>query len=445
LTKEILFLQATMDRLTDEQRKAFEAVKAGKSIFLTGPGGTGKSFLLKTIFEEIPKLTEKHVAVTALTGCAALLLGRFAKTLHSWAGIGLGRESAAVLAATIRRSGKALRRWLGTDILIIDEVSMLTPELLEKLDAVAKLLRRDSRPMGGLQMVFVGDFYQLPPVTKEDEIPFVFECETWHEIVQETIQLTQIQRQADPKFQHILNEARKGIVSAEGLAILQSRTNKPWQGLTIRPTLLFTRRAEVDNINDRNLKALSSERKLFKAETVFAPIEATRGLTKDSPEVKRAVEKMDKDGSYMGELVLAVGAQVMLLTNMDFDAGLVNGSRGVVVGFDGNNTPLVQFLRGAPVPIPTSSWESTEIEGLSRKQIPLRLAYAITIHKAQGATLDCALIDIGTSTFEYGQAYVALSRVKNLDSLYIWDVEPTAFRAHPKVLQFYQALDRAAM
>lgn len=434
-----------MDRLTEEQRKAFEAVRSGKSIFLTGPGGTGKSFLLKTIYEEIPKQTEKHVAVTALTGCAALLLGRFAKTLHSWAGIGLGRESAAVLAATIRRSGKALRRWLGTDVLIIDEVSMLTPELLEKLDAIAKLLRRDSKPMGGLQMVFVGDFYQLPPVTKEDEIPFVFECEAWHEIVQETIQLTQIQRQDDPKFQKILNEARKGIVSPEGLAILQSRTNQPWQSLTIRPTLLFTRRAEVDNINDRNLKALSSERKLFKAETVFAPIEATRGLTKDSPEVKRAVEKMDKDGSYMGELVLAVGAQVMLLTNMDFDAGLVNGSRGVVIGFDGNNTPLVQFLRGAPIPIPTSSWESTEIEGLSRKQIPLRLAYAITIHKAQGATLDCALIDIGTSTFEYGQAYVALSRVKNLDSLYIWDVEPTAFRAHPKVLQFYQALDRAAM
>jgi ATP-dependent DNA helicase PIF1 len=431
-----------LDQLTDEQRKAFALVEKGASIFLTGPGGTGKSFLLKTMYELIPLRTEKHVTVTALTGCAALLIGRFAKTLHSWAGVGLARESAAVLAATVRRSGKALRRWLATDILIIDEVSMMTPELLEKLDAVAKLLRRNSKPMGGLQVVFVGDFYQLPPVIKDkdEETPFVFESEVWREIISETISLTKILRQTDPVFHTILDEARKGKLSHESLQILQTRTNQPWQGLKIRPTLLFTRRAEVDNVNERNLKALKTERRVFRAETVFAPIEGTKGLTKDSPEVKRIVEKMDKDGPYMGELILAIGAQVMLLTNLDFDAGLVNGSRGVITGFDSSGAPLVQFQKGDPIPIPTASWESVEFEGLSRKQIPLKLAYAITIHKAQGATLDCALIDIGTSTFEYGQAYVALSRVKNLESLYIWDVEPTAFRAHPKVLDFYTRL-----
>jgi ATP-dependent DNA helicase PIF1 len=431
-----------LDQLTDEQRKAYDLVEQGKSIFLTGPGGTGKSFLLKAMYEMIPLRTEKHVAVTAMTGCAALLIGRFAKTLHSWAGIGLGRENAATLKATICRSGKALRRWLGTDVLIIDEVSMMTPELLEKLDAVAKLLRRNSKPMGGLQIVFVGDFYQLPPVVKEkeEETPFVFESEAWNEIVQETVSLTKILRQTDPVFHSILDEARNGRLSEKSLHILQSRTNQPWQQLKIRPTLLFTRRAEVDNVNDRNLKSLKTERRVFRAETVFAPIEATKGLTKESPEIKRLVEKMDKDGPYMGELILAVGAQVMLLTNMDYDAGLVNGSRGVVTGFDLAGAPLVQFLRGEPIPVPAASWESTEFEGVSRKQIPLKLAYAITIHKAQGATLDSALIDVGTSTFEYGQAYVALSRVKNLESLYIWDVEPTAFRAHPKVLAFYNHL-----
>jgi ATP-dependent DNA helicase PIF1 len=431
-----------LDQLTDEQRKAYDLVEEGKSIFLTGPGGTGKSFLLKAMYEMIPLRTEKHVAVTAMTGCAALLIGRFAKTLHSWAGIGLGRENTATLTATIRRSGKALRRWLGTDILIIDEVSMMTPELLEKLDAVAKLLRRNSKPMGGLQLVFVGDFYQLPPVVKdkEEETPFVFESEAWNEIIQETVSLTKILRQTDPVFHGILDEARNGRLTQESLHILQSRTNQPWQQLKIRPTLLFTRRAEVDNVNDRNLKSLKTERHIFRAETVFAPIEATKGLTKESPEIKRLVEKMDKDGPYMGELILAIGAQVMLLTNMDYDAGLVNGSRGVVTGFDLAGAPLVQFLRGEPILVPAASWESTEFEGVSRKQIPLKLAYAITIHKAQGATLDCALIDVGTSTFEYGQAYVALSRVKNLESLYIWDVEPTAFRAHPKVLAFYNHL-----
>ena len=432
------------DQLTEEQRKAFDAVEQGKSIFLTGPGGTGKSFLLKAIYELIPDRTGKHVAVTAMTGCAALLVGRFTTTLHSWAGIGLGKESASVLAATIRRSGKAFRRWLGTDILIIDEISMMTPELVEKLDAVAQLLRRNTRPMGGLQVVFVGDFYQLPPVVKEKEkeTMFVFESPLWNEIVKETICLKTILRQTDPVFHTVLDEARKGKLSEKSVSILRNRMNQPWQQLSIRPTLLFTRRAEVDNVNHRNLKALGSQKKVYYAETVFAPISSTVGLTKDSPEVKRIVEKMDKDGPYMAELALAIGAQVMLLTNLDFDAGLVNGSRGVVTDFDPSGSPLVQFMKGTPIPVPAASWESSDIEGIGRKQIPLKLAYAITIHKAQGATLDCALIDIGTNTFECGQAYVALSRVKNLESLYVWDVEPTAFRVHPKVLAFYDTIQQ---
>lgn len=427
-----------MEDLTDEQQKAYQAVVDGKSIFLTGPGGTGKSFLLKTLYETIPETTGKHIAITAMTGCAALLIGKYAKTLHSWAGIGLGRDPPSTLAASIRKSGKCLRRWLGTDILVIDEVSMLTPELLEKLDQVARSVRRCSEPMGGLQIIFVGDFYQLPPVTKEKETQFIFESPLWKEIVQEVVHLTKILRQDDPVFQQILNEARRGEISNENLEILAKRQDRSWQQLQIKPTLLFTRRAEVDNINDRNLRALQGERRMFKAETVFAPIEQTKGLTESSPNVKQAIEKLDRDGSYMVELILVVGAQVMLLTNLDHEAGLVNGSRGVVVGFESNGEPVVQFKTGSPMSISHATWECEDLEGVSRKQIPLKLAYAITIHKAQGATLDCALIDIGTNTFEYGQAYVALSRVKNLDSLYIWDVEPTAFKAHPKVIAFYK-------
>jgi ATP-dependent DNA helicase PIF1 len=431
-----------MDTLKDEQRRVYDAILAGKSIFLTGPGGTGKSFLLKYLYETIPTITGKHIAITAMTGCAALLIGRFAKTLHSWAGIGLGRDPASALAATIRRSGKCLRRWLGVDILVIDEVSMLTPELLEKLDSIAKTLRRSPLTMGGIQIVFVGDFYQLPPVNKdkEKETQFAFESPLWKQIIQETIQLKQILRQDDPVFQEILHEARKGELSEDSYHILQKRQDRSWQQLQIKPTLLFTRRAEVDNINHRNLRALQGERYTYKARTEFSPIQSTSGLTESTPEVKRAVEKMDRDSPYMAELTLTCGAQVMLLTNLDHEAGLVNGSRGVVVGFDPNGMPLVQFLRGSPIQIPLTTWESEDMDGVLRKQIPLRLAYAITIHKAQGATLDCALIDIGTNTFEYGQAYVALSRVKNLDSLYIWDVEPTAFKAHPKVKEFYQNL-----
>ncbi len=428
--------------LTSEQRRAYRLVDEGKSIFLTGPGGTGKSFLLKTMMEHLSERKGKYVAVTAMTGCAALLLGRHAKTLHSWSGIGLGREPAPVLAVNIRNSGKALRRWLGTDLLIIDEVSMMTPELLEKLNEVAKIVRRCQAPFGGLQVVFVGDFYQLPPVVKEKdkEIPFLFDSPVWNEVVQETVILTEIQRQRDPVFHKVLQEARRGQVSEESVDILRKRMNQPWQDLKIKPTLLFTRRVEVDVVNERNLKALQKEKRLYKAETVFTPIEGTKGLTTNSPEVKRLVEKMDKDGPYMGELVLAIGAQVMLLVNLDFDQGLVNGSRGVIVSYDPSGCPLVEFKSGGVIPVPAASWECPDLQGLFRKQIPLKLAYAITIHKAQGATLDCALIDIGTSTFEYGQAYVALSRVKDLESLYIWDVEPTAFRAHPKVVSFHTKL-----
>jgi ATP-dependent DNA helicase PIF1 len=398
--------------------------------------------LIQAIYNLIPDRIGKHVAITAMTGCAALLLGRYAKTLHSWAGVGLGRGSAAQLATQIRRSGWTLRRWLATDILVVDEVSMLTSDLLDKLNEVAQIVRRDTRPMGGLQVVFVGDFYQLPPVVKADEegkreIPFVFESPVWKQIVAKAISLKQIVRQADPVFQAVLNEARIGEVSGPSLEILRSRQGLNWQNELIRPTLLFTRRVEVDIVNDKNLKALKGDRKLFTADTVFAPLESLRGVSKETPEIKRSLEKLDKDAPYVVELVLAVGAQVMLLTNVDPSQGLVNGSRGVVVGFDGMGTPLVQFRHGQPIPISATTWESEEIEGLFRKQIPLRLAYAITIHKAQGATLDSALIDIGSNTFEYGQAYVALSRVKSLDSLYIWDVEPSAFRAHPKVKNFY--------
>ncbi len=416
---------------------------------MTGPGGTGKSFLLKTIYELIPERTGKHVAVTALTGCAALLIGRFAKTLHSWAGIGLGTESAAALAAKIRRSKNSITRWLKTNILIIDEVSMMTPELLEKLDAVAKLILRSPKPMGGLQVVFVGDFYQLPPVLKdkEEDIPFVFESDIWNEIVEETVSLTKILRQVDPVFHKILGEARNGKLSRQSLnQLMEIKEKKVWQDLEIKPTLLYSRRAIVDMVNDTNLKALPGTISTFVAKTVSGTEAKQEELTNTSPEVLRAIEKMDKDGAYMKELRLKKGAQVMLLTNMSHERGLVNGARGIVIGFQGEEgtmIPIVKFNTGDVEAISTHTWWSQDLEGIGRKQIPLKLAYAITIHKAQGATLDCALIDIGTSTFEYGQAYVALSRVKNLESLYIWDVEPTAFRAHPKVLDFYNRLSAA--
>jgi ATP-dependent DNA helicase PIF1 len=422
-----------METLNEEQLKAFQAIQSGKSIFLTGPGGTGKSYLIKQLYEKIP-----YTSVTAMTGCAALLLGKFAKTLHSWSGIGLGRDPTYKTCAIIRRSRKSLMRWLDTKVLIIDEVSMMTSELLEKLDEVARIILKCDKPMGGLQIVFVGDFYQLPPVFKAEEggVKFIFESPLWSQIVQETIDLKQIVRQSDPIFQTILNEARIGKLSEDSIATLRSRQNLPWNKLVIKPTLLFSRRSEVDIVNERNLKALSSERRTFDVETAYGADHTVNDVPK--PEIQRALDNLDKNAPYKKQLVLAVGAQVMLLKNKHEVNGLMNGSRGVVTSFDPiSGEPFVKFLSGIVISVGRETWESEEYNGLKRKQIPLNLAYAVTIHKSQGATLDLALIDIGRSTFECGQAYVALSRVKSLESLYIWNFEPSEIRANKKVVEFY--------
>lgn len=424
-----------METLTPDQLRAYEAVKKGTNIFLTGPAGTGKSYLLSIIIENL----NKRVALTAMTGCAALLLSNSvstdikARTLHSWGGVGLAKESITELVKKIRANYHSMKRWLCTDILIVDEVSMMTPEFLEKLNEIGKQLRKNPKPFGGIQILFVGDFFQLPPVAKE--MKFAFESPIWNEIIKETIQLTTINRQKEPAFQKLLMEARVGNLSAESIEILKSRII-PWQGEEIKPTLLFSRRAEVDRINDQNLRALTGERKTFAAKTVHGP-KAPRGLSKDSPHVEEAARKCDNDACYVAELELAVGAQVMLLVNLNPDAGLVNGSRGVLVKYSDAGLPIVKFKNGAVDIIDYYSWPLGELEHLYRAQIPLRLAHAVTCHKAQGATLDCALVDIGPSTFEYGQAYVALSRVKSLDSLYVHSFDNKVIKAHPKVIKYY--------
>ena len=422
------------------QQEALELAKAGKSLFITGPGGVGKSYLIHTIVDELIK-KGKRVGITALTGCAALLLGREAKTVHSWAGIGLGKDPSAKLIANIQKYNyKAKKRWLLTNTLIIDEISMMTPELLEKIHEVAKGMRKSQQVFGGLQIILVGDFFQLPPIYREGETMFAFESLIWKELNLTMIELTEIIRQDNPVFHEILKEARIGELSQTSINILKERMIDTWQKEKIRPTLLFSRRAEVEMINEQNLKALKTPLITFEAKTLHTANLEINVLKSD---LDRAIEKLDRDASYKVKLELRVGAQVMLIYNLDQEAGLVNGRRGIVEGFTAStpSIPLVLFKgNSVAIPVPEVSWESSEVDGLKRSQIPLILAYAITIHKCQGATLDSALIDIGRSTFESGQAYVALSRVKSLESLYIYELEPQAFRAPKKVKAFYTSL-----
>jgi intein/homing endonuclease/energy-coupling factor transporter ATP-binding protein EcfA2 len=390
----------SLSLLNTAQRQAYDAVEMGKHIFLTGPGGTGKSFLLQMLYTVLPGRITKKVALTALTGCAALLVHPRAKTLHSWAGVGLAKESATHLIKEIRKSRKSSMRWITTDVLVIDEISMMTPELFEKLDEIGRAIRRTpNQPFGGIQLVLVGDFYQLPPVVRQDisgvETCFLFESPLWNELKLETHSLTEIVRQKDPIFQEVLNQARRGELTKKSIKVLATRMGLDYKTQAIQPTMLFTRRAEVDEINMSHLRKLTTERRSFKATTLFQPLESTKGLTEEDPFVKRAILKLDTDAPYNAELTLAIGAQVMLLVNKP-DLGLANGSRGVITGFgppptvdaassikvdDSLLVPFVKFRNGLTIPIEHNTWEVPDFPGVLRKQIPLRLAYAITIHK----------------------------------------------------------------
>ncbi len=449
-----------MNTLTNEQKYVIDCLLEGNNVALLGGAGCGKSYLISTIYTEFPALKKLYmesqemnlsklprIQLTALTGCASLLLGNKAKTLHSWAGIGLGKGTVQELFIKIRRNQKAMKNWLCTDLLVIDEISMMTGELLDKLNQLGRRIRPlKDKPFGGIQVLLVGDFYQLPPVNKNKDEPlkFTFESDTWKELFEVgtgiCIELQQIQRQKDAAFQQVLKESRIGNLSRESCAILRKCQERKWQDNLIRPTLLFPKRAEVDMINDSNLRALEGRRYTYDVKLVYdgkVPI----GFDIQDEAFKKTLELFDTESRYLRRLELCKDAQVMLIANISPEEGLVNGSRGVIVDFcKSTDLPIVQFLNGIKMTIGSHTWAIEDYEFVLRSQIPLRLAYACTTHSAQGATLDSALVDIGSGIFEYGQAYVALSRARSLDALYVYDFEPTAFKAHPRVKEFHSKL-----
>lgn len=446
--------------LTEEQFSVLHYLLEGHHVFLTGGGGVGKSFLLSFVDAYYPQMKRQReiekgasgtvslsrVQLCALTGCASLLLGHKAKTIYSWAGIGIGKGTVSELYAKIRKNRKVMRHWLLTDLLIIDEISMMTAELLDKLDELGQKIRGDRRPFGGIQLLLVGDFCQLPPVNRTAEpTRFAFEAAVWKRAILHAVELTHIHRQKDAVFQTVLREARMGQLSPMSCDLLRARQGLNWRENTIRPTLLFPRRAEVELINESNLKALKGRRALYRARIVYDG-KMPAGFVETDEGFQRALAHMDGDAAYSVDLLLIVDAQVMLIANTEPDAGLVNGSRGVVVGFcSATGLPEVEFMNGARKVVGHHHWPIEDYEFVSRSQIPLRLAWACTSHKAQGASLESALVDIGSSNFEFGQCYVALSRCRSLETLYVHDFDPTAFRIHPKVAAFYQTIQYAPL
>ena len=395
--------------------------------------GTGKSFLIHKLLSSLPGIgVSTHI--TSTTGITAMAIQGL--TIYAWAGLGSisGRETSQELAQRVRRSRDTHMRWIQTRTLLIDEVSMLDGNVLQTLHEVAQIVRGNQLPFGGIQLILAGDFFQLPPVTPRGEIKFAFEAPCWSLIITKAIELSTVYRQKASEFVSMLDEIRRGHCSpdtAERLRECQSRTSATETSHGIKPTALLTLKSQVDLLNARELEALPGQAQVFYAKDLS---------------VGSHLESLSNNCPARSRLELKVGAQVILLKNLSVSDGLCNGSRGVVVRFATQTRhPIVQFLTGAEHVITPVNWSVT-IGGkvmASREAIPLDLAYAISIHKSQGMSLDRASINL-SHVFEYGQAYVALSRVRSLEGLQLIGLIDTnrQIKAHPRVKLFYDQLER---
>ena len=403
--------------LSPSQQHAYEMFTEGKNIFISGQAGTGKSFIISKMYQHAIS-NNKKIQITALTGCAALLLNMKATTIHSWSGIGIGEGLITKHISNIKKYNK-LDNWL-IDILIVDEVSMMSSTLFELLDTLGKKIRKNNKPFGGIQLVFCGDFYQLPPI----ENSFCFESSLWNLTFHKTIIFTQNYRQLDTGFQNLLNEIREGNISPEGCKILLDCTKKIIEN-GIKPSIIYPTKRLADQVNQFENITLDTESNIYKS---YKSINANRGILKELEKQK---------GMYDELITLKIGSQVMCIVNLDLEQGIVNGSQGIVIGF--NEFPIVQF-KNCKMIIKPHLWKNDKYENEGIYQIPLILSWAITIHKAQGLSLDTAMINIGSSIFEYGQTYVALSRLKTQEGLYIKSLDISKIKANPKVIEFYKNL-----
>lgn len=475
--------------LSKEQRHVIDlVVNQNKSVFFTGPAGTGKSVLMRAIIEELKKKYSRdpeRVAVTASTGLAACNIGGI--TLHSFSGtfdfviagsssvlttrtgIGLGKEDASALVKKVRRNPKAKNRWLRVKCLIIDEVSMVDGDLFDKLSHIGRVIRNNGRPWGGMQLIITGDFFQLPPVPESGkrDVKFAFDASTWSTSIDHTIGLTEVFRQRDPEFARMLNEMRLGQISAETERAFKalSRPLKFDDGVDMAQ--LYPTRAQVDSSNASRLRALPGQPMRFES------------LDSGDPVIR---DKLLSNMMAPKSLDLKVGAQVMLIKN--WDESLVNGSLGKVIAFsdergfemktgsdydagmedamakarrklkefsadsdgEGQKYPVVQFIAtngtARTVLCQPEEWQvelpNGEVQA-KRSQLPLILAWALSIHKAQGQTLERVTVDLGR-VFEKGQAYVALSRATSQHGLQVLHFNKSKVMAHPRVCTFYQQL-----
>lgn len=385
------------------QEQALEIMLSGRNALLTGPAGAGKSYLLAKFIKEA-RSKGKKVTVTATTGLAAAHLG--GQTIHSWSGIGISNSLSEDYIYTM--SKERIKKINSTNILIIDEISMLHDYNLDMINKAMKIVRQNDRPFGGLQVVLCGDFFQLPPVAQNGEGKFVTNSPAFKELDLAFCYLEEQHRAEDSKLTDILNSMRAGTLQMKHLRWLQSRIGVKPNGPI---TKLYTLNRDVEQENEAQLARLKGDTHYF--------------LRTSKARNRLELNRLQENVLAPEILKLKVGALVMTVKN-DPMRRWVNGSIGTVIRFDVGGLPIVQFQNNGGVhKIAPEEWEHTS-GGASLSQIPLRLAYAITVHKSQGMTLDSAEIDL-SKAFVGGMGYVALSRVRSLHTLYLLGINRRTF------------------
>lgn len=473
--------------LSAEQAAVFEHVKR-RSCVVMGPGGCGKSHMIRFMarWAEQQGIT---MAVTSLTGAAALVLQvPGAATLHRWSGVGLGKQSVQETLANLGNRRFILAKvWQKTQILVIDEVSMMSQKLFDLLDGVARAMRRTPNlPFGGMHVVAFGDFYQLSPVPDqrgggvdgEETDPsgrFCFESPTWATLFPASahFQLTQMVRQdGDPAFQAVLAEIREGNCSDATAEYLRARVVDAAAAAASGgaegappPIKLYPKNNMVDVENSRAYARVVGPEQVYDqvcatdldrwahSGDAFGARDAAANKKASADQRKRELQFLQSGLPCAEQLRLKVGTAVVLLANLDVAGGLANGSQGTVVRFDaaavvdlegvlgtavgGQPLPVVRFANGAERVIGRHWWQSATLPCVGVGQVPIKLGYSTSIHKSQGATFDSALMDIGGDVFATGQTYVGISRVRSGKGLHLMRFDRLKIRADPRVTAFH--------
>lgn len=375
-------------------------MKSGSNVFLTGSAGAGKTYVLNQYIKYL-KARKIPVSITASTGIAATHLQ--GTTIHAWSGIGI-KDSLSTRNLRELKEKKYLKKNIEkSKVLIIDEISMLHKKQFDLVNEVLRFFRETEDAFGGIQLVLCGDFFQLPPIGNASEInkdKFCFMSRAWLDAKLTVCYLTEQFRHTDSKLNGILNEIRSASISASSIALLQSSIGEIEAD---EPTRLYTHNLDVDRINSQHMSEIKGRKKVFKAKI--------KGNLKLAESIKRSIMAPES-------LELKKDAKVMFVKN-NYEKGYLNGSLGMVLNFNDDGLPVIRLNNGVYIVAEPEDWRIEDETGkllVSYKQVPLRLAWAITVHKSQGMTLDSAIMDL-SNTFEKGQGYVALSRIKGLEGL----------------------------